>query len=62
MESAQIAAKTMNNYLLFEKLLKCNVVEDRSRYDLIFKRCKRLFKFSDNYKKFALASNMVFLT
>ena len=30
-ETARIAAKTMNNYILFEKILKCSFVEDKKK-------------------------------
>ena len=40
-ETARIAAKTMNNYILFEKILKCNFVEDKSKYDRIFLKWKK---------------------
>lgn len=33
---AKIASETMNNYLLYGHLVKCYVVEDTSKYDLIF--------------------------
>ncbi len=56
-ETAQIAAKTMNNYILFDKLLKCSVVDDTSRYNLIFKKWKRRYKFSDKYEKFVKQRN-----
>ena len=40
-ETARIAAKTMNNYILFEKILKCNFVEDKSKYDRLFLKWKK---------------------
>lgn len=33
---AKIASETMNNYLLYGHLIKCYVVEDSSKYDMIF--------------------------
>ncbi|CAH6722361.1 ribosome biogenesis protein 15 [[Candida] jaroonii] len=37
---AKIASETMNNYLIFGHLLKCYLVEDTSKYDLIFSNNK----------------------
>ena len=31
-ETARIAAKTMNNYILFNKILKCSFMEDKEKY------------------------------
>ena len=42
----------MNNYVLFDKILECSMVEDVAKYDLIFKRWKRKFKFFDKYQKY----------
>lgn len=50
-ETAEVAAKTMNNYLLFDKILKCNVVEDKSKYDRMFLKWKKKFKFNDKRKE-----------
>ena len=50
-KTAEIAAKTMNNYLLFDRILKCNVIEDKSKYDNMFKNAKKQFVFNDKYKK-----------
>ena len=50
-KTAEIAAKTMNNYLLFDRILKCNVIEDKSKYDNMFKNAKKKFAFNDKYKK-----------
>jgi nucleolar protein 15 len=47
----------MNNYILFDKILKCSVVEDSSKYDLIFKRWKRKFKFFDKYQNYIQEKN-----
>ena len=47
----------MNNYVLFDKLIKCSVVEDTSKYNLIFKRWKKKFKYFDQYKKFLANKN-----
>ena len=50
-ETARIAAKTMDNYIIFEKILKCSFVEDKSKYDRIFLKWKKKFEFNDKYKK-----------
>lgn len=50
-EVAEVAAKTMNNYLLFDRILKCNVIEDKSKYDRLFFKWKKKFKFCDKFKK-----------
>ena len=50
-KTAEIAAKTMNNYILFDRILKCNVIEDKSKYDNMFKNAKKKFVFNDKYKK-----------
>jgi nucleolar protein 15 len=42
----------MNNYILFDKILKCSVVQDSTKYNLLFKRWKRKFKFYDKYQNF----------
>lgn len=39
-EVAKIASETMNNYLIFGHLLKCYLVEDSSKSDLIFSNSK----------------------
>ena len=57
METATVAAKTMNNYILFDRILKCNVVEDKSKYDRIFLKWKKKFKFVDQFKKNVLKQN-----
>ena len=49
-ETARIAAKTMNNYILFEKILKCSFVEDKSKYDRIFLKWKKKYEFKERYK------------
>ena len=49
-ETARIAAKTMNNYILFEKILKCSFVEDKKKYDRIFLKWKKKFEFKERYK------------
>ena len=49
-ETARIAAKTMNNYILFEKILKCSFVEDKKKYDRIFLKWKKKFEFKEKYK------------
>ena len=50
-ETAEVAAKTMNNYLLFDKILKCNVIEDKTKYDRMFLKWKKKFKFNDKRKE-----------
>ena len=50
-ETARIAAATMNNYILFEKILKCEFVEDKKKYDRIFLKWKKKFEFEERYKK-----------
>ena len=57
MDTATVAAKTMNNYILFDRILKCNVVEDKSKYDRIFLKWKKKFKFVDQFKKNVLKQN-----
>jgi nucleolar protein 15 len=47
----------MNNYILFDKILKCSVVEDTSKYALLFKKWKKKFVFADKYKKYLLEKN-----
>ena len=51
-EVAEIAANTMNNYLLFDRILKCNVIEEKSKYDRIFRKWKKKFEFENKYKKY----------
>lgn len=58
-EIAEIAAKTMNNFILFDRILKCEVISDRTKYNSIFKRWKRQFKFHDRYKAFVEKRNKV---
>ena len=50
-ETARVAAATMNNYILFEKILKCEFVEDKKKYDRIFLKWKKKFEFEERYKK-----------
>ena len=40
----------MNNYILFEKILKCSFVEDKKKYDRIFLKWKKKFEFKERYK------------
>ena len=49
-ETARIAAKTMNNYILFEKILKCSYIEDKSKYERIFLKWKKKFEFKNRYQ------------
>ena len=47
----------MNNYILFDKILKCSTVDDTSRYALIFKKWKRKFKFNNTYQIYLQEKN-----
>lgn len=47
----------MHNYILFDKVLQCHLVEDTSKYNLIFKRWKRKFKFNDKYQNYVEEKN-----
>jgi nucleolar protein 15 len=47
----------MNNYILFDKVLKCSVVEDASKHNLIFKKWKRKFKYHDKYQNYLVEKN-----
>jgi nucleolar protein 15 len=47
----------MNNYILFDKVLKCSMVEDASKHNLIFKRWKRKFKFHNKYENYLQEKN-----
>lgn len=49
----------MNNYILFDKILKCSFVEDSTKYELIFKRWKRKFKFFDKYQNYVQEKNKI---
>lgn len=57
MEVAEIAAKTMDNYILFDRSLKCSVVTDTSRYNLLFKKCKKKFQFHNKYNQYLFEKN-----
>lgn len=57
LEVAEIAAKTMDKFILFDRILKCDVVYDRARYNKIFSRWKRQFKFFNKYNKFVEIKN-----
>lgn len=57
---AKVAANTMNNYILFDKVLKCSLVEDTSKHNLLFKKWKKKFKFSDKYQKYVQEKNKVY--
>lgn len=59
MEVAEIAARTMNNYILFDRMLICNVVSDTSKYNLLFKKCKNVFKFHNKYNAYIFERNKV---
>ena len=54
---ATIAAKTMNNFILFDRILKCEVITDKSKYNTIFKKWKRQFIYHNRYKKFVEQRN-----
>jgi nucleolar protein 15 len=41
---AQIVAETMNNYLLFEHMLKCSVVPAEKVRENLFAGCERVYK------------------
>jgi len=47
----------MNNFILFDRILKCSIVEDTKRYSLLFLKCKRKFKFCNKYKQFVENKN-----
>lgn len=42
----------MHNYILFDRVLKCNVVEDKTRYSRIFAKWNKKFKFANKYKMY----------
>jgi len=42
-EVARIAAETMNNYLMFNKILKCHLIPKEKLHKLTFKNAKRPF-------------------
>ena len=44
-EVAEIAAQTMNNYLMFNKILKCHVIQKEKLNPLTFKNARRGFVF-----------------
>ena len=62
MEVAEIAARTMNNYILFDRSLKCSVVTDTSRYNLLFKKCNKKFQFHNKYNQYLFDKNKVLKT
>ncbi|KAG2459315.1 MK67I protein, partial [Polypterus senegalus] len=43
-EVAKIVANTMNNYLIGERLLKCNVIPPEKVHPTLFKGCNTIFK------------------
>ncbi len=53
-EACKIAAQTMNNYILFEKILKCQVIEDSSRFN---GNWRNHFKYVNKYKVFVEKRN-----
>lgn len=57
MEIAKIAANTMNNFILFDRIIKCDVISDKSRYNKIFRRWKRQYKFFNKYNRFVTERN-----
>lgn len=54
---AKIVADTMNNYLLFDKLLKCEYVAKSSVPMMAFVGCNRMFKRSQEPKRFRTRYN-----
>lgn len=42
----------MHNYILFDRVLKCNVVEDKTKYSRIFAKWNKKFKFVNKYKRY----------
>lgn len=42
-EVAKIAAETMNNYLMFNKILKCHLIPKEKLHPLTFKNAKKKF-------------------
>lgn len=40
-----------------DKILKCSIVEDTSKYSQLFKKWKKKFVFADKYKKYLLEKN-----
>ncbi|KAJ1732016.1 nucleolar protein [Coemansia sp. Benny D160-2] len=51
-EVATIVADTMNNYIMFDRLLKCKVVPESSVHEKLFANCKKpLFTLDLNKKK-----------
>jgi nucleolar protein 15 len=56
-ETAKVAAETMNNFILFDRILKCSIVEDTKKYSLLFLKYKRKFKFCNKYKNFVENKN-----
>lgn len=53
-ETCKIAAQTMNNYILFEKILKCQVIEDSSRFN---GNWRNHYKYLNKYKVFVEKRN-----
>ncbi len=49
----------MNNYILFDRILKCSLVEDTSKYSKLFKHWKKKFVVENKYKKYLLEKNKV---
>ena len=41
---AKVAADTMNNYLMFNKILKCQVIPKDKLHPLVFRNSRKLFK------------------
>lgn len=56
-ETARVAAETMNNFILFDRILKCSVVEDTKKYSLLFLKSKKKFKFCNKYKLYVEKKN-----
>jgi nucleolar protein 15 len=47
----------MNNFILFDRILKCSVVDDTKKYSLLFLKCKKKFKFCNKYKLYVEKKN-----
>ena len=49
----------MNNFILFDRILKCSIVQETKKYELLFLKSKRKFKFCNKYKLFVEKRNKV---
>ena len=52
-EVAEIAAETMNNYLMFNKILKCHVIPKEKLHKMTFKNAKKplFIKIKSRYRR-----------